>query len=276
MRGTGTAMPRPRKRSRYAAAVLRLVLLRHGQSTWNAENLFTGWVDVGLSALGKTEAEQAGHLLAAEGEQLDLRVVHTSLLIRAIHTAEITLAAAGRSWLPVRRHWRLNERHYGALQGLNKKETADRHGEEQVKRWRRSYDVPPPPLEPGSEQHPVTDPRYRDVPTDALPLTECLADVVERVVPYWEDDIVPDLRAEGPRGGAVFVVAHGNSLRALCKHIEGISDQAIVDLDIPTGIPFCYELGDDLSVQSPDGSFRYLGDAAAARAAADAVRSQAG
>jgi 2,3-bisphosphoglycerate-dependent phosphoglycerate mutase len=269
-------MPRPRKRSRYAAAVLRLVLLRHGQSTWNAENLFTGWVDVDLSALGETEAEQAGHLLAAEGEQLDLRVVHTSLLVRAIHTAEITLAAAGRSWLPVRRHWRLNERHYGALQGLNKKETADLHGEEQVKLWRRSYDVPPPPVEPGSEHHPVTDPRYRDVPTDVLPLTECLADVVERVVPYWEDAIVPDLRAEGPRGGAVFVVAHGNSLRALCKHIEGISDEAIVDLDIPTGIPFSYDLGDDLSVQSPDGSFRYLGDADAAQAAAEAVRSQAG
>ncbi len=261
---------------RYAAAVLRLVLLRHGQSTWNAENLFTGWVDVDLSAQGESEAEEAGRLLASEEAGLDLRIVHTSVLTRAIHTADITLAAADRSWLPVRRHWRLNERHYGALQGLNKKETAGRHGEEQVKRWRRSYDVPPPPVEPGSDHHPVTDPRYRDVPADALPLTECLADVVDRVVPYWEDAIVPDLRAEGPRGGAVFVVAHGNSLRALCKHIEGIDDEAIVDLDIPTGIPFFYELGDDLSVQSPNGSFAYLGDAEAARAAAEAVRSQAG
>jgi 2,3-bisphosphoglycerate-dependent phosphoglycerate mutase len=275
-RGLGDPVPWARKWPRYAAAVPRLVLLRHGQSTWNAENLFTGWVDVGLSDLGASEAEAAGRLLAAEDAELDLRVVHTSLLSRAIRTAELTLAAAGRSWLPVRRHWRLNERHYGALQGLNKKETADRHGEDQVKRWRRSYDVPPPPVEPGSEYHPVTDPRYRDVPADALPLTECLADVVERVVPYWEDAIVPDLRAEGPRGGAVFVVAHGNSLRALCKHIEGISDEAIVDLDIPTGIPFCYDLADDLLVRSPDGSFRYLGDAEAARAAAEAVRRQAG
>jgi 2,3-bisphosphoglycerate-dependent phosphoglycerate mutase len=261
---------------RYAAAVLRLVLLRHGQSTWNAENLFTGWQDVGLTPLGEAEAEKAGRLLLADDAALDLRVVHTSVLTRAIRTAEITLAAADRSWLPVRRHWRLNERHYGALQGLNKKETAARHGEEQVKRWRRSYDVPPPPVGPGSEHHPVEDPRYRDVPADALPLTECLADVVARVVPYWDDAIVPDLRAEGPRGGAVLVVAHGNSLRALCKHIEGISDEAIVELDIPTGIPFCYELGDDLSVQSDDGSYRYLGDAEAARKAADEVRRQAG
>ncbi len=251
--------------------MLRLVLLRHGQSTWNAENRFTGWCDVDLSPLGESEATQAGRLLAAEAG-LDLRVVHTSVLTRAIRTADLALAAAGRSWLPVRRHWRLNERHYGALQGLNKKETAARHGEDQVKRWRRSYDVPPPPVDPDSEHHPVSDPRYRDVPPEALPRTECLADVVARVVPYWEDDIVPDLRGEGPRGGAVLVVAHGNSLRALRKHLEGIGDDAIVDVDIPTGIPFCYELADDLSA----GPMRYLGDPEAAAAAAEAVRRQAG
>ncbi len=259
----------------YAAAVLRLVLLRHGQSTWNAENLFTGWQDVPLSEAGEAEAARAGQLLAEEGADLDLRVVHTSVLTRAIRTAEITLATAGRSWLPVRRHWRLNERHYGALQGLNKAETAARHGEDQVKRWRRSYAVPPPPVEQGSEHHPAGDPRYRDVPVDALPLTECLADVVARVVPYWEDAVVPDLLAEGARGGAVLVVAHGNSLRALCKHIERIDDDAIVDLEIPTGIPFCYDLGDDLSVQTPGGSFRFLGDPEEAAAAAEAVRRQA-
>jgi 2,3-bisphosphoglycerate-dependent phosphoglycerate mutase len=264
------------RRRWYASAVLRLVLLRHGQSTWNAENLFTGWQDVDLSALGESEAEQAGWLLATVADDLDLRVVHTSVLTRAIRTADISLATAGRSWLPTRRHWRLNERHYGALQGLNKKETADRHGEEQVKRWRRSYDIPPPPVDPGSEHHPVGDPRYRDVPADVLPRTECLADVLARVVPYWADAIVPDLRAEGARGGAVLVVAHGNSLRALCKHIEGISDAAIVDLEIPTGIPFVYELADDLSVAPAGGTFRFLGDPEAARTAAEAVRRQAG
>jgi 2,3-bisphosphoglycerate-dependent phosphoglycerate mutase len=252
-----------------------LVLLRHGQSTWNAENLFTGWQDVPLSPAGEAEATRAGQLLAAEGEDLDLRILHTSVLTRAIRTAELTLGAAGRSWLPVRRHWRLNERHYGALQGLNKAETAARHGADQVKRWRRSYDIPPPPVEPGSEHHPVGDPRYRDVPPDDLPLTECLADVVARVVPYWEDDIVPDLLAEGARGGAVLVVAHGNSLRALCKHIEAIDDEAIVDLEIPTGIPFSYELDDDLRPTPSGGTFRFLGDPAEAQAAAEAVRRQA-
>jgi len=255
--------------------VLRLVLLRHGQSTWNAENLFTGWQDVDLSEAGAVEAVEAGRLLAAEGAELDLRVVHTSVLTRAIRTADLVLAAVGRSWLPVRRHWRLNERHYGALQGLNKQETAARHGEEQVRLWRRSYDVPPPPIEPGDEHHPVADPRYRDVPADALPVTECLADVVSRVVPYWDDAIVPDLQAEGARRGAVLVVAHGNSLRALCKHIEGIGDADIVDLEIPTGIPFCYDLGEDLSVRTAGGTFRFLGDPETARAAADAVRRQA-
>ena len=171
------------------------------------------------------------------------------MLTRAIRTAELTLEEAGRSWLPVRRHWRLNERHYGALQGKNKKETAAEHGEAQVKAWRRSYATPPPPVDPGSDHHPAGDPRYRDVPADALPATECLADVVARVLPYWEDAIVPDLLAEGPRGGAVLVVAHGNSLRALRKHIDGIGDDEIVDLEIPTGIPFVYRLDDDLSVR---------------------------
>ncbi len=248
-----------------------LVLLRHGQSLWNAENLFTGWYDVDLSAKGEEEARAAGGLLSAE-DGPDLRVLHTSLLTRAIRTAELTLEVAGRSWLPVRRHWRLNERHYGALQGLDKKETATRHGAEQVKEWRRSYATPPPAVGRGDVHDPAGDPRYRDVPADALPLTECLADVVARTVPYWEDAIVPDLLAEAPRGGAVLVVAHGNSLRALRKHIEGIGDEEILDLEIPTGIPFVYELAVDLSVISS----RFLGDPSAAAAAAEAVRRQAG
>jgi len=229
----------------------QLVLLRHGQSRWNAENLFTGWYDVDLTEQGEEEARAAGRLLAAE-PGLDLRVVHTSVLTRAVRTADLTLDTAGRSWLPVRRHWRLNERHYGALQGLDKKETTARHGEAQVKEWRRSYATPPPPVRRGDPHDPAGDPRYRDVPVDVLPLTECLADV--------------------GRGGAVLVVAHGNSLRALRKHLEGIDDSAIVDLEIPTGIPYRYVLGDDLSVVSHG----FLGDAEAARAAAEAVRRQAG
>ena len=249
----------------------QLVLLRHGQSLWNAENLFTGWYDVDLSLQGEDEARAAGGLLAAD-PGLDLRVVHTSLLTRAVRTADLALDAAGRAWLPVKRHWRLNERHYGALQGLNKKETTAEHGEDQVKAWRRSYATPPPPVERGDAHDPAGDPRYRDVPADALPLTECLADVVARVVPYWADAIVPDLLAEGPRGGSVLVVAHGNSLRGLRKHIEGIGDDAIVDLEIPTGIPYRYELADDLSVVSHG----FLGDASAAESAAEAVRRQAG
>ncbi|MGP0110776.1 MAG: 2,3-diphosphoglycerate-dependent phosphoglycerate mutase [Acidimicrobiales bacterium] len=249
----------------------QLVLLRHGQSLWNAENLFTGWYDVGLTELGETEARASGRLLADE-EGLDLRVLHTSALTRAIRTAELTLAEVGRGWLPVRRHWRLNERHYGALQGRNKKETAAEFGDAQVKLWRRSYATPPPALERGHEHDPAGDPRYRDVPADALPLTECLADVVARVIPYWEDAIVPDLLAEGPRNGTVLVVAHGNSLRGLRKHIESIGDDAIVDLEVPTGIPFRYHLADDLSVVSSG----YLGDPEAARSAAEAVSRQAG
>jgi 2,3-bisphosphoglycerate-dependent phosphoglycerate mutase len=250
--------------------MLHLALLRHGQSTWNADNLFTGWYDVDLSPLGEAEARESGRLLAEA--DLDLRVLHTSVLTRAIRTADLALHVVGRSWLPVRRHWRLNERHYGALQGLNKKETSARHGDAQVKEWRRGYATPPPPVERGDRHDPTGDPRYRDVPLEALPLTECLADVVARAVPYWDDAIVPDLRAEGPRGGAVLVVAHGNSLRALRKHIERIGDGPIVDLEIPTGIPFVYELDEDLGVVSK----RFLGDPAAAEAAADAVRHQAG
>ncbi len=248
-----------------------LVLLRHGQSEWNAENLFTGWVDVGLTPLGESEASEAGELLADQAD-LDLRIVHTSLLTRAIRTAELTLEVAGRSWLPVRRHWRLNERHYGALQGKNKRQTAAEHGEARVKEWRRSYRVPPPPVDRGTEHDPSGDARYRDVPASLLPLTECLSDVVDRVLPYWDDVIVPDLLAEGSRGGAVLVVAHGNSLRALRKHLDGISDDDIVGLEIPTGIPFRYQLADDLSVRSAD----YLGDPEAARVAAEAVARQAG
>ena len=247
-----------------------LVLLRHGESTWNALNLFTGWEDVDLSSRGEEEARTAGELLAAE--DLDLRVVHTSVLTRAVRATELALGRAGRSWLPVRRHWRLNERHYGDLQGRNKKETAERYGAEQVRLWRRSYDVPPPPLEPGDERGADLDPRYRDVPPHVLPRAECLADVVRRALPYWEDAIVPDLLAEGARGGTVLVVAHGNSIRALRKHIDGIADDAIPGLEIPTGIPFRYRLADDLTVEAAG----YLGDPEAARSAADAVARQAG
>jgi 2,3-bisphosphoglycerate-dependent phosphoglycerate mutase len=249
----------------------QLVLLRHGQSLWNAENLFTGWYDVDLTEQGEVEAREAGRLLASEAG-LDLRMVHTSLLTRAVRTADLTLETAGRAWLPVKRHWRLNERHYGALQGLNKKQTTAEHGEAQVKEWRRSYGTPPPPVERGDAHDPAGDPRYRDVPVDELPLTECLADVVARTVPYWADSIVPDLLAEGARGGAVLVVAHGNSLRALRKHIEGIDDDGIVDLEIPTGIPYHYVLSDRMSIVSHG----FLGDVEAAAAAADAVRHQAG
>ncbi len=248
-----------------------LVLLRHGQSTWNAENLFTGWVDVDLTQAGEGEAVSGGALLAGASD-LDLRVVHTSVLTRAVRTANLALDAAGRSWIPVRRHWRLNERHYGDLQGRNKKETAEQYGAEQVKLWRRSYDTPPPPLPAGDPRHPAGDPRYRDVPADALPATECLADVVKRALPYWDDAIVPDLLETGARGGAVLVVAHGNSIRALRKHIDGISDAKIVDLEIPTGIPFRYRLSDELSVTDAG----YLGDPEAARTAAEAVARQAG
>ena len=251
--------------------MLDLVLLRHGQSTWNAENLFTGWVDVDLTEVGEAEARAGGKLLAEE-PGLDLRVLHTSVLTRAIHTAELALGAAKRSWLPVRRDWRLNERHYGDLQGKNKKETAEKFGKEQLLLWRRSYDTPPPPLSSGNPTSTADDPRYRDVDPSQIPTTECLADVVRRVLPYWESSIVPDLRQTAERGGAVLVVAHGNSIRALRKHLEGISDDDITELEVPTGIPFRLLLEEDLTVHSS----QFLGDPAAAEAAAAAVGRQAG
>jgi 2,3-bisphosphoglycerate-dependent phosphoglycerate mutase len=251
--------------------VLDLVLIRHGQSTWNAENLFTGWVDVDLTPAGEAEARAGGELLAATGD-LDLRVLHTSVLTRAIRTAELALAAAGRSWLPVRRDWRLNERHYGDLQGKNKSEIKQQYGAGQLQLWRRSYDTPPPPLSPDNPYDVAGDPRYRGLDPADLPRTECLADVVRRVVPYWESVVVPDLRgAAAESGGAVLIAAHGNSIRALRKHLERIADDAITGLEIPTGIPYRMRLKDDLTVDSAD----YLGDPEAAAAAAAAVARQA-
>ena len=244
----------------------QLIMLRHGQSTWNEENLFTGWTDVGLTPQGEDEAKAAGRLLVDEGMRPD--ILHTSVLVRAIRTAEIALEEMGLQYVPVRRSWRLNERHYGSLQGLDKKETAERHGSEQVLLWRRSYDIPPPALDRDDDRHPAHDPRYAALAPDLLPATECLADVVSRMLPYWHDVIVPDLRA----GMTPLIVAHGNSMRALVKHLDGISDEEIVDLNIPTGIPLVYELDGELR---PVGN-RYLGDPESAKAAADAVARQAG
>jgi 2,3-bisphosphoglycerate-dependent phosphoglycerate mutase len=248
-----------------------LILLRHGQSEWNELNLFTGWQDVDLTSLGEDEARGAGQLLAEEAD-LDLRVLHTSVLTRAIRTAEITLHVAGRSWLPVKRSWRLNERHYGDLTGKDKKETADQFGMEQVRLWRRSYDVPPPPLPDGDPRASGGDPRYRDVPAEFIPATECLKDVVARVTPYFSDVIIDDLRQEAVRGGAVIVVAHGNSIRALRMVLQGIGEDEIAELEIPTGIPYRIKLDDELDVIEA----RYLGDPEAAAAAAEAVARQAG
>ena len=246
----------------------RLVLIRHGQSEWNLQNLFTGWVDVDLSPLGEEEAREAGRLLAASAAAP--QVVYTSVLTRAVRTAELALREMGMSWLPVVRHWRLNERHYGGLQGLDKKETARRHGTDQVKLWRRSYDVPPPPLDPASEMHPANDPRYRGVPRDQLPATECLADVVARFLPYWHDVICADLAA----GREVVVVAHGNSLRALIKHLDRIPDEEIAELEVPTGVPRVYELDayDPCRVLSAE----WLGNPEEVAARARAVAEQAG
>jgi 2,3-bisphosphoglycerate-dependent phosphoglycerate mutase len=250
--------------------VPELILLRHGQSEWNARNLFTGWEDVDLTELGRAEAAEAGRLLADAG--VDVRVLHTSLLTRAIRTAHLALDAMGRLWVPASRSWRLNERHYGDLQGRNKKETAEQYGADQVKVWRRSYDVPPPVLPEGDSRRADGDPRYRDVPTVDLPASECLADVVARTLPYFEAAIVPDLLAEASKGGAVLVVAHGNSLRALRKHLDGRGDDEIVDLEIPTGIPFRYVLDEQMAVLEAG----YLGDPDAAARAAEAVAAQAG
>ena len=242
-----------------------LVLLRHGESTWNAEGLFTGWVDVGLSERGATEAATGGRLLRESGLRPD--VVHTSVLTRAIQTAHLALQEAGLLWLPVRRSWRLNERHYGALQGKNKAQTRAEFGDEQFMLWRRSYDVPPPPLPDDDEYSQAADPRYALLPPDLLPRTECLKDVLGRLLPYWLDGIVPDLAADR----TVLVVAHGNSLRALVKHLDSVSDEEIAELNIPTGIPLVYELGADYRPKVPGG--RYL-DPQAAVAAAAAVANQ--
>ena len=236
-----------------------LVLLRHGESEWNAKNLFTGWVDVRLSDKGEAEARRGGSMLAERGLLPD--VVHTSLLRRAIHTSQLALDACDRHWIPVQRSWRLNERHYGALQGKDKKETLAAYGEEQFQLWRRSFDVPPPPIEDGSEFSQAKDPRYADLGSN-IPKTECLKDVVARMLPYWHENIAPDLLS----GKTVLVTAHGNSLRALVKHLDAISDADIAGLNIPTGIPLYYELGQDLKPLKSGGE--YLDPAAAAEAIA--------
>ncbi len=241
-----------------------LILLRHGESEWNAKNLFTGWVDVTLTEKGRVEAERGGVLMREAGLLPD--VVHTSLQRRAINTACIALDAADRHWIPVRRSWRLNERHYGALQGKDKKQTLEEFGEEQFMLWRRSFDVPPPPLDDGSEFSQAGLPQYADL-GDELPRTECLKDVIERFLPYWESDITPDLQA----GHTVLVAAHGNSLRALVKHLDQISDDDIAGLNIPTGMPLVYELDDSFRPLVTGG--RYL-DPDAAAAAAAAVANQ--
>ena len=241
-----------------------LVLLRHGESDWNQQNLFTGWVDVDLSSAGEAEARRGGELLTQAGLLPD--VVHTSLLRRAIRTAELALGVADRHWIPVRRSWRLNERHYGVLQGKDKAQVRAEYGDEQFMRWRRSYDTPPPPLPDGSEFSQAADPRYADL-LGTAPRTECLADVVSRLLPYWYDAIVPDLRV----GRTVLVAAHGNSLRALVKHLDRIDDASIAGLNIPTGIPLRYDLDDRLAPRTPGGV--YL-DPDAAEAAITAVRNQ--
>lgn len=243
-----------------------LVLLRHGQSTWNLENIFTGWTDVPLTDKGRREASDAGRLMAGEGLTFD--VVHTSLLERAIDTANIALAEMNLGWISVERHWRLNERHYGDLQGKNKKEMSEAHGTDQIHLWRRSYDVPPPPLDGMDPRHPSHESKYASLPMEILPSTECLADVVDRMLPYWYDRIAPQLIA----GMRVLVVAHGNSLRALVKHLDNIGDDTIASLNIPTGAPLRYELDKNLKVLTSS----YLGDQEAIKAAAARVAEQAG
>jgi 2,3-bisphosphoglycerate-dependent phosphoglycerate mutase len=243
----------------------KLVLLRHGESVWNAEGLFTGWVDVDLSEKGENEALTGGDLLLDADIKPD--VVHTSVLKRAIRTANIALDVADLLWLPVRRSWRLNERHYGALQGKNKAQTREEFGEEQFMVWRRSYDTPPPPIADDDPLSQVHDPRYEGLPSELVPRTECLADVVVRMLPYWYDAIVPDLAA----GRTVLVAAHGNSLRGLVKHLDMVSDEEITGLNIPTGIPLLYELDDDFVPLKRGGE--YL-DPDAARASIEAVKNQ--
>ena len=245
--------------------MLRLVLLRHGESTWNKENRFTGWTDVDLSDKGREEAREAGRLMSAEKYEFD--VAYTSVLKRAIRTLWSAVDELDMMWIPVYRSWRLNERHYGALQGLNKAETAAKYGDDQVKIWRRSYDTPPPPLTDEDPRHPSHDRRYADLKRAEIPLTESLKDTVARFLPYWHDVIAPDIKA----GKRVLIVAHGNSLRALVKYLENIADDKIVELNIPTGIPLVYSLNEDLKPLTK----YYLGDPAAAEAKAAAVANQA-
>lgn len=242
----------------------KLVLLRHGQSTWNLENRFTGWTDVGLTEQGRAEAHEAGRLLREGGYVFD--AAHTSVLRRAIHTLWIVLEELGQEWIPVTNAWQLNERHYGALQGLNKAEMAVKYGEEQVKLWRRSYDVPPPELSLDDERHPRFDPRYAGLPPEQLPRCESLKMTLERVLPYWHSTLAPQIRA----GRRLLIAAHGNSIRALVKYLDDISDEAIVELNIPTGVPLVYELDGDLR---PLRSY-YLGDPEAVAKAAAAVAAQ--
>jgi len=245
--------------------MLRLVLLRHGESTWNKENRFTGWTDVDLSDKGREEAREAGRLMSAEKYEFD--VAYTSVLKRAIRTLWIALDELDMMWIPVYRSWRLNERHYGGLQGLNKAETAAKYGDDQVKVWRRSYDTPPPPLTDEDPRHPSHDRRYADLKRAEIPLTESLKDTVARFLPHWHEVIAPDIKA----GKRVLIVAHGNSLRALVKYLENIPDDKIVELNIPTGIPLVYSLNEDLKPLTK----YYLGDQAAAEAKAAAVANQA-
>jgi 2,3-bisphosphoglycerate-dependent phosphoglycerate mutase len=245
--------------------MLRLVLLRHGESVWNKENRFTGWTDVDLSEKGRAEAKEAGRLMAAEKFEFD--VAYTSVLKRAIRTLWIAQDEMDLMWIPVHRSWRLNERHYGALQGLNKADVAAKHGDAQVKIWRRSYDIPPPAIPSSDPQHPSRDRRYRDLKRDELPLTESLKDTVARFLPYWHETIAPDIRA----GRKVLIAAHGNSLRALVKYLDNVSDEEIVELNIPTGIPLVYLLNDELQ---PLQKF-YLGDPEAVKNATAAIANQA-
>ena len=242
----------------------KLVLIRHGESTWNKENRFTGWTDVELSDKGRQEALEGGRVLKAEGYTFD--VAYTSVLRRAIHTLWTVLDEMELAWIPVHRSWRLNERHYGALQGLNKAETAAKFGEDQVKIWRRSYDIPPPPLTPDDERYPGHDPRYRGLTAAELPLTECLKDTVARFLPLWHETIAPAIKS----GQKVLIAAHGNSLRALVKYLDNIPEKDIVELNIPTGMPLVYELDDDLKALNR----YYLGDPEKVKAAMDAVAAQ--
>lgn len=244
--------------------MMKLVLVRHGESTWNKANLFTGWTDVDLTEEGRNQAKLGGRLLKEGAYQFD--VAYTSVLKRAIRTLWIVLDEMDLMWIPVYRSWRLNERHYGALQGLNKAETAEKYGDDQVLIWRRSYDIPPPPLEKTDERYPGNDPRYRDLDERELPQTECLKDTVERFLPYWHEEIAPTVKA----GKKVIIAAHGNSLRALVKYLDNISDEDILKLNIPTGVPLVYELDEDLR---PIQHY-YLGDSAAIEKAMQAVANQ--